>query len=46
VVRLLLDRGAKVEPRDDRGLSALEIARQAGHAETVEVLTRRAPGAQ
>ena len=29
--RLLLDRGARTDLRDDRGLTAAEIARQAGH---------------
>ena len=38
-VKVLLARGASVELRDDRGLTAKEIARQAGHGPVVEVLS-------
>ena len=37
-VKLLLSRGARPELRDDRGLTALDIARQAGQLAVVEVL--------
>lgn len=37
-VRLLLDRGAKIDPVDDRGRNALMIAAGLGHAEIVKVL--------
>jgi ankyrin repeat protein len=35
---LLLERGARTDPRDDRGLTALEIARSAGHAAVAQLL--------
>jgi ankyrin repeat protein len=37
-VKLLLERGARSDLRDDRGLTALEMARQAGHSVIVELL--------
>ena len=39
-VRLLLERGAKRDLRDDRGLTAAEIARQANHDEVAEAIAR------
>jgi hypothetical protein len=38
VVRLLLQRGARSDLRDDRGFSAIDIARQQAHAEVVALL--------
>ena len=40
-VQKLLALGAKPELRDDRGLSAVDIARQSGHAEVAALLTGR-----
>ena len=39
-VRLLLERGAKRDLRDDRGLTAAEIARQADHAGVADVIAK------
>ena len=39
--RLLLARGARTSLRDDRGLSAADIARQAGHAEVLALFDLR-----
>jgi ankyrin repeat protein len=39
-VRLLLARGAKRDLRDDRGLTAAEIARQTNHADVAEAITK------
>ena len=38
VVRLLLERGAKVDLQDSKGWSALMLACQAGHCEVAELL--------
>ncbi len=40
VVTLLLRRGARAELRDDRGLNALDIARQQSHTEVAQLLAR------
>jgi ankyrin repeat protein len=40
-VALLLARGADAARRDDRGLSAADIARQAGHVELAARLVTR-----
>jgi ankyrin repeat protein len=40
-VKLLLARGARTDQRDDRGLTALEIARQAQQAPVVALLDGR-----
>jgi hypothetical protein len=40
-VALLLARGADAARRDDRGLDAAEIARQAGHGEVAARLVAR-----
>ena len=40
-VQLLLDRGADPRLRDDRGKSALDIARETGHADVVELLNAK-----
>jgi len=40
VVSLLLRRGARAELRDDRGLNALDIARQQSHTEVAQLLAR------
>jgi hypothetical protein len=37
-VRLLLARGARRDLRDDRGLTAADIARQTGHADVAALL--------
>jgi ankyrin repeat protein len=37
-VRLLLERGARTELRDDRGLTAADMARQAGQAQALQLL--------
>jgi ankyrin repeat protein len=37
-VKLLLARGAKTDLRDDRGLTAAQIAQQAGHAQIAQAL--------
>ena len=39
-VRLLLERGAQRDLRDDRGLTAAEIARQTNHAEIAEAIAK------
>ena len=41
VVSYLLDAGAHIDDRDDRGRSALMIAAEGGHAEIVDLLLRR-----
>jgi uncharacterized protein len=41
VVRLLLDRGARIEDRDNRGRTALMIAAETNHAEVVDLLLSR-----
>jgi len=41
VVQLLLARGARTDLRDDRGLSALDIARQQSHADVAALLQAR-----
>ncbi|HEY8708225.1 MAG TPA: ankyrin repeat domain-containing protein, partial [Burkholderiaceae bacterium] len=41
VVKLLLARGARTDLRDDRGMSALDIARQTHQAESVAMLDPR-----
>ena len=38
VVSYLLDAGAHIDDRDDRGRSALMIAAEGGHAEIVDLL--------
>jgi ankyrin repeat protein len=38
IVRLLLDAGADVRPRDHRGLNAMSLAASRGHAEVVRLL--------
>jgi ankyrin repeat protein len=38
MVRFLLERGAEIDPRDNRGRNALMIAAQRGHVEVVEIL--------
>ncbi len=38
--RVLIDAGARVDLVDNRGKSALDMAREFKHAETVEVLER------
>ena len=40
LVTFLLDKGADVEARDDRGRTALMTAAELGHAEIVELLLR------
>ena len=45
VVRALLRRGADRSRRDDRRLSAADIARQAGHGAALGVLEAGRPGA-
>jgi len=37
-VRALIDAGARIDPVDNRGKSALDMAREYQHAPTVEVL--------
>jgi ankyrin repeat protein len=39
-VRLLLARGAKRDLRDDRGLTAAEIARQTNHVDLADAIAR------
>jgi ankyrin repeat protein len=39
-VRALLDAGARVDAHDHRGKTALDMAREFKHPETVEVLER------
>jgi ankyrin repeat protein len=39
--QLLLARGARTDAKDDRGMTALDIARQAGHAIVVQALAGR-----
>ena len=39
-VRLLLERGAKRDLRDDRGLTAAEIARQTNHDDVAEAIAK------
>ena len=39
-VRLLLARGAKRDLRDDRGLTAAEIARQTNHVDVAEAIAK------
>jgi ankyrin repeat protein len=39
-VRLLLERGAERDLRDDRGLTAAEIARQTNHNDIAETFAR------
>ena len=41
VVRYLLDAGAHVDDRDDRGRTALMIAAEGGHAEVANLLLAR-----
>jgi len=41
VVNLVLDRGAAIDARDNRGRTALMIAADAGHAGIVDLLLRR-----
>jgi ankyrin repeat protein len=44
-VRLLLAAGARADRKDNRGKTALDIAREQGHVETVRALeTTPAPG--
>ncbi len=38
VVKVLLAAGARTEPRDDRGKTAADIAREGGFAATVSLL--------
>jgi hypothetical protein len=45
-VRTLLERGADASLRDDRGLSAAEIAGKAGHTAVARVLTGGSPSAK
>jgi ankyrin repeat protein len=40
IVSLLIARGADPSLRDDRGLDAASIAREAGHSELVSLLAR------
>ena len=40
-VKLLLERGAQADLRDDRGLTALDMARQGSHAAVVALLAPR-----
>lgn len=40
-VQLLLDRGARIEDRDNRGRTALMIAAETGHTEIVDLLLAR-----
>ena len=40
-VTLLLERGARADVKDDRGLTALDMARQGGHAAAAEALQGR-----
>jgi ankyrin repeat protein len=40
-VRLLLERGAQRDLRDDRGLTAAEIARQTNHHDIAEAIARQ-----
>jgi ankyrin repeat protein len=44
-VQALLERGADASLRDDRGLTAGEIAGKAGHTSTAGMLTGRSPAA-
>jgi len=44
MVKLLLEKGAKVEAKSDDGTTALQVARRAGKAEVVKLL--RGKGAQ
>ena len=37
-VRLLIENGANVDVREERGMTALELARSAGHEEVVSML--------
>jgi uncharacterized protein len=37
-VRMLIDSGARIDVVDDRGKSALDMAREFKHAETIDVL--------
>jgi ankyrin repeat protein len=39
-VRALIDAGARVDPVDNRGKTALDMAREYQHAQTAEVLER------
>jgi hypothetical protein len=41
VVKLLLERGARADLRDDRGFTAAQIARDAGHAQVVAMLAAK-----
>ena len=41
LVTLLLDKGAAVEARDDRGRTALMAAAELGHADIVDLLLRK-----
>ena len=41
--RVLLEAGAKTEPRDNRGKTALDMAREGNYAETVSLLEARKP---
>ncbi|GAC1338584.1 MAG: hypothetical protein NVSMB26_26180 [Beijerinckiaceae bacterium] len=43
VLALLIERGAALDMRDDRGLSALQIARDLGHAEAADYLGAQNP---
>ncbi len=38
IIRLLIERGARLDERDDRGRTALMIASAVGHADTAELL--------
>ena len=38
VVKLLLERGARIDLKDDRGFTAAQIAREAGHAALAQQL--------
>jgi ankyrin repeat protein len=43
VVKLLLGRAARTDLRDDRGMTALDIARATDHREVVDALTAARP---
>jgi ankyrin repeat protein len=41
IVRMLIEAGAWVDVRTDEGRSPLDFAREKGHTEIAELLTRR-----